>query len=194
MNIRIISLALLCCLISLNAAAQDGKKGKKKAKQETSSQQDKDDLKPVEKKKEKKPKAEKSESEANKQEKTEKPAKAAKEKPQKESKNNDAPKAVKEKKGGKPDIRKIAAEDSVRKAKEAQAGADPARARNKKPGKEVKEEPAKPRPANVEVKVDDPVDRTRKGPSGQTIYTAPRGGKYYINASGNKVFVTNNTK
>ncbi|MFN8311154.1 MAG: hypothetical protein U0T73_14420 [Chitinophagales bacterium] len=57
-----------------------------------------------------------------------------------------------------------------------------------------KEEPPKPRPANVEVKVDDPIDRTRKGPSGQTIYTAPRGGKYYINASGNKVFVTNNTK
>ena len=54
---------------------------------------------------------------------------------------------------------------------------------------EPKKETAKPRPATSNVKVDDPIDRSMKGPSGQTIYSGPRGGKYYINSNGNKTYV-----
>jgi hypothetical protein len=35
----------------------------------------------------------------------------------------------------------------------------------------------------------DPVDRSMKGPSGQTVYTSKLGGKYYINAQDKKEFL-----
>ena len=35
----------------------------------------------------------------------------------------------------------------------------------------------------------DAVDKTMKGPKGETVYTGPKGGKYYMDASGNKKYL-----
>lgn len=35
-----------------------------------------------------------------------------------------------------------------------------------------------------------PVDRSMKGPNGESVMTGPRGGKYYINKNGNKTYVS----
>jgi len=32
-------------------------------------------------------------------------------------------------------------------------------------------------------------DKSLKGPNGEAVFNGPRGGKYYINASGNKVYL-----
>ncbi|HMV23450.1 MAG TPA: hypothetical protein PKA71_03930, partial [Saprospiraceae bacterium] len=68
--------------------------------------------------------------------------------------------------------------------KEAKAGKYAA-----KPAHEAKKSESKAKKAAPNVKVNDPVDRSLKGPSGQTIYTGPRGGKYYINSNGNKTYL-----
>ena len=41
--------------------------------------------------------------------------------------------------------------------------------------------------ANAETK--DKEDRTMKGPSGQKVYSSPKGGKYYFDVNGNKKFL-----
>ena len=75
---------------------------------------------------------------------------------------------------------------------------DPALANGKTAGKKMakKPEPAKPIPhakpgaeAEANAKVKDPIDRTRKGPSGQKVYLGPRGSIYYINSNGQKIFI-----
>ena len=43
--------------------------------------------------------------------------------------------------------------------------------------------------ANAEVK--DKEDRTMKGPSGQKVYSSPKGGKYYMDVNGNKIISAN---
>lgn len=67
----------------------------------------------------------------------------------------------------------------------------PAHAKGSK-AKAVKE-PAKPaapeRPVAKPQEIKDPIDRKMKGPSGQTVYTSPHGGKYYINNIGVKTFL-----
>lgn len=51
-------------------------------------------------------------------------------------------------------------------------------------------EPVKPeRPVAKPQEIKDPIDRKMKGPSGQTVYTSPHGGKYYINNIGVKTFL-----
>lgn len=80
---------------------------------------------------------------------------------------------------------------ALRKAKSGKA-APPKPA----PKKAVKPEepPAEPKiipgaeaKANSETK--DKEDRTMKGPSGQKVYSSPKGGKYYFDVNGNKKFL-----
>ena len=60
--------------------------------------------------------------------------------------------------------------------------------KDKKPEKPRVEPHAKPgAEADANAKVKDPIDRTRKGPSGQKVYIGPHNSLYYINSNGQKV-------
>ncbi|AUD06756.1 hypothetical protein [Spirosoma pollinicola] len=37
-----------------------------------------------------------------------------------------------------------------------------------------------------------PVDKTQKGPHGEVVHTGEQGGKFYINANGNKTYLSSN--
>jgi colicin import membrane protein len=75
----------------------------------------------------------------------------------------------------------------------------PTKASNKKankktepPKEEVHAIPGAEAKALAEIK--DKEDRTMKGPSGQKVFTSPKGGKYYINANGVKIFLKRDTQ
>jgi colicin import membrane protein len=64
------------------------------------------------------------------------------------------------------------------------------------PKKAVKVEAPKPEPkiipgaeARANASVKDKEDRTMRGPSGQKVYSSPKGGKYYFDVNGNKKFL-----
>lgn len=45
------------------------------------------------------------------------------------------------------------------------------------------------KPADGRTKTGDKIDHSMKGPNGETIYTGERGGKYYLDKSGNKKYI-----
>jgi hypothetical protein len=48
---------------------------------------------------------------------------------------------------------------------------------------------AEKKPADGRTKTGDKIDKTMKGPNGETVYTGPRGGKYYLNKKNQKVYL-----
>lgn len=70
----------------------------------------------------------------------------------------------------------------VSKTETKQAGSNAA--------KEVKPNvKAEKKPADARTKTGDKVDREKKGPHGETVYTGGRGGKYYLDKSGNHIYI-----
>lgn len=65
----------------------------------------------------------------------------------------------------------------------------PAKGTKTKAAKEPSKPAAPERPIAKPQEIKDPIDRKMKGPSGQTVYTSPHGGKYYINNIGVKSFL-----
>lgn len=45
------------------------------------------------------------------------------------------------------------------------------------------------KPADGRTKTGDKIDKTLKGPNGETVYTGSKGGKYYLNKKEEKVYL-----
>lgn len=45
------------------------------------------------------------------------------------------------------------------------------------------------KPADARTKTGDKIDRDKKGPHGETVYTGERGGKYYLDKSGKHIYI-----
>jgi colicin import membrane protein len=43
--------------------------------------------------------------------------------------------------------------------------------------------------ADGRTKTGDPIDKSQKGPGGETVYMGSKGGKYYLDAKENKVYI-----
>jgi colicin import membrane protein len=84
-------------------------------------------------------------------------------------------------------VKKVKKEE-VKEAKQ-EVKEDKAEMKNEK--KEVKKEVTEKK---LEIKPTDEQDKSLKGPNGETVYTSARGGKYYFNKNGNKVFITPDDK
>ena len=55
--------------------------------------------------------------------------------------------------------------------------------------KELKKEDSEKKPRDGRTKTGDPVNHDKKGPNGETIYSGPKGGNYYLDKKENKVYI-----
>ena len=48
---------------------------------------------------------------------------------------------------------------------------------------------AEKKPADGRTKTGDKINKEKKGPNGETVYSGPKGGDYYLGKDGNKVYM-----
>jgi hypothetical protein len=53
---------------------------------------------------------------------------------------------------------------------------------------------SKSKPKTYKSKDKDGIDGRMKGPNGETVYIGHKGGRYYINSSGNKIYIQRKKK
>lgn len=192
---KIIGLFLLCVVVSLSAVAQDGKNKKgKKANNDPWAEYEQSKENPAEATTEEKPAEEVKKDVSTEKKKADKADKKGK-------KTAETPKEVKEEstetvsesvKVAETAIPKDSVATEAKTNEPVKTAVDSARfsqdamsAYNKAiAAQNIK------RPVVKQADIKDPIDRKLKGPSGQTVYTSAKGGKYYINNIGVKTFLS----